>query len=109
MLLERGAARLVGIDRDTDALNIARQTLAPFADRVTLVHADYRDIAGVLDASGIGNVAGVLADLGVSSMQLDAEGRGFSFRRDEPLDMRMDRSKGETAAELIDRVDEKEL
>jgi 16S rRNA (cytosine1402-N4)-methyltransferase len=54
-------------------------------------------------------VAGVLADFGVSSMQLDAEGRGFSFRRDEPLDMRMDRTRGETAAELIDRVDETEL
>ena len=109
MLLEGGATRLIGIDRDTDALGIARQALAPFADRVTLVHADYREIASVLDANGIGDVSGVLADFGVSSMQLDADGRGFSFRRDEPLDMRMDRSKGETAAELIDRVDEAEL
>ena len=76
---------------------------------MTLVHADYREIGAVLDAQGVGEVAGLLADLGVSSMQLDAEGRGFSFRRDEPLDMRMDRTKGETAAELIDRVDENEL
>ena len=109
MLLEAGATRLIGIDRDPDALAIARQALAAFGDRVTLVHADYRDIDAVLDGQGVGQVAGLLADLGVSSMQLDAEGRGFSFRRDEPLDMRMDRTSGETAAELIDRVDEHEL
>jgi 16S rRNA (cytosine1402-N4)-methyltransferase len=109
MLLEGGASRLIGIDRDSDALAIAGAALAPFGDRITLVHADYRDIAAVLDAAGAGEVAGVLADFGVSSMQLDAAGRGFSFRRDEPLDMRMDRSRGETAAALIDRVDEEEL
>ena len=109
MLLEGGASRLIGFDRDTDALAIARQVLAPFGDRVTLVHADYRELERVLDAQGVSSVAGVLADFGVSSMQLDADGRGFSFRRDEPLDMRMDRTTGETAAELIDRVDETEL
>ena len=65
------------------------------------MHADYRDLARVLDERGIAGVDGALADLGVSSMQLDAEGRGFSFRRDEPLDMRMDRSQGPTAADLI--------
>jgi len=109
MLLERGATRLIGIDRDVDALAIAREVLAPFGGRVTFVHADYRELASVLDAEGVGDVSGVLADFGVSSMQLDAEGRGFSFRRDEPLDMRMDRTTGETAAELIDRADEREL
>jgi len=109
MLLESGATRLIGIDRDTDALAIAKEALAPFGDRVTLVHANYREIASVLDAQGVGDVAGLLADFGVSSMQLDADGRGFSFRRDEPLDMRMDRTSGETAAEMIDRVDEKTL
>jgi 16S rRNA (cytosine1402-N4)-methyltransferase len=109
MLLEGGADRLIGIDRDTDALALARAALSEFGDRVTLVHADYRDIASVLDAQGVAEVSGVLADFGVSSMQLDAEGRGFSFRRDEPLDMRMDRTSGETAADLIDRVDEHEL
>ncbi len=109
MLLEGGATRLIGIDRDTDALRLAGEALAPFGDRVTLVHADYRDIAAVLDAQGLEAVAGVLADLGVSSMQLDGEGRGFSFKRDEPLDMRMDRTRGETAAEMLDRVDETEL
>ena len=109
MLLESGATRLIGIDRDTSALAIARETLAPFADRVTLVHADYREMVRVLEEQHAGDVAGVLADLGVSSMQLDEAGRGFSFRRDEPLDMRMDRTAGETAAEMIDRVDEHEL
>lgn len=109
MLLEAGASRLIGIDRDPDALALARTALGPFGDRVTLVHADYRELPAVLDAQGVGEVAGVLADLGVSSMQLDAEGRGFSFRRDEPLDMRMDRSRGETAAEMLDRVDETAL
>ena len=109
MVLENGATRLIGIDRDLDALALARAALAPFGDRIAFVHADYRDLDAVLDAQGVTAVSGLLADLGVSSMQLDREGRGFSFRRDEPLDMRMDRSQGETAAELIDRVDEKEL
>jgi len=109
MLLEGGATRLIGIDRDTDALAIARVELAAFADRVTFVHADYREVVEVLEAQGVGEIAGLLADFGVSSMQLDADGRGFSFKRDEPLDMRMDRSRGETAADLIDRVDETEL
>src|SRR5687768_4247472 len=109
MVLEHGATRLVGIDRDTDALALAGAALEPFGDRVTLVHADYRDLAAVLAAHGIAPVSGVLADLGVSSMQLDGDGRGFSFRRDEPLDMRMDRTQGETAAELLDRIDEREL
>lgn len=109
MLLEGGAARLIGIDRDAEALSLAREALAPFGARATLVHADYREIDAVLDAEGLATVSGVLVDLGVSSLQLDADGRGFSFRRDEPLDMRMDRSRGETAAEWIDRVDEREL
>ena len=109
MLLESGATRLIGIDRDTDAIAIAKVELDAFADRVTFVHADYREVADVLDALGVTEVAGLLADFGVSSLQLDADGRGFSFKRDEPLDMRMDRSQGETAAELIDRVDETEL
>jgi 16S rRNA (cytosine1402-N4)-methyltransferase len=73
---------------------------------VRLVHDDYRAMDAVLEAAGDSTVAGVLLDLGVSSMQLEAEGRGFSFRRDEPLDMRMDRSRGETAAERLAVVDE---
>ena len=108
-MLEAGATRLIGLDRDPDALRLAAEALAAFGDRVELVHTDYRDLDRVLEARGLAGVAGILADLGVSSMQLDAEGRGFSFRRDEPLDMRMDRSQGATAADLLAAVDEKEL
>jgi 16S rRNA (cytosine1402-N4)-methyltransferase len=109
LLLEAGATRVLGFDRDPEALAIARDTLSPWADRVELVHADYREVARVLDANGIDRVAGALADLGVSSMQLDRPGRGFSFQRDEPLDMRMDASAGPTAADLIAEADETEL
>jgi len=108
-LLDGGADRLIGVDRDLRALALARETLARFGDRVALVHADYRDLPSVLDAQGVASVAGVLLDLGVSSMQLDEAGRGFSFRRDEPLDMRMDQSQGPTLAERLDDVDEQTL
>jgi len=108
-LLEAGATRLIGLDRDPDALARARAALAPWADRVELVHADYRTLDDVLDARRIAQIDGALADLGVSSMQFDAPGRGFSFQRDEPLDMRMDRTAGETAAHLVARSTEREL
>jgi 16S rRNA (cytosine1402-N4)-methyltransferase len=108
-MLEAGASRLIGLDRDPAALQLARSALAGFGDRVELVHSDYRQLADVLDARGLAGVAGVLADLGVSSMQLDAAGRGFSFRRDEPLDMRMDTTTGPTAAESIATADERTL
>jgi 16S rRNA (cytosine1402-N4)-methyltransferase len=108
-LLEAGATRIIGLDRDLDALARARETLAPWGDRVELVHADYRAIDEVLDQRQIDRVDGTLADLGVSSMQFDEPGRGFSFQRDEPLDMRMDRSAGDTAADLVARSTEREL
>jgi 16S rRNA (cytosine1402-N4)-methyltransferase len=108
-LLEAGATRVIGLDRDQDALARAGQTLSPWADRVSLVHADYRELDATLDARGIGAVDGALADLGVSSLQFDAPGRGFSFQRDEPLDMRMDRSSGQTAADLVAQASEREL
>jgi len=108
-LLEHGATRLLGLDRDADALAIAGATLKPWADRVELVHADYRTLPALLDGRGIATVQGVLADLGVSSMQLDRPERGFSFREDAPLDMRMDRSQGETAADLLATADERTI
>jgi 16S rRNA (cytosine1402-N4)-methyltransferase len=108
-LLAAGAGRIIALDRDIDALDRARATLAPWLQRVELVHADYRSLDSVLERLGVPLVDGTLADLGVSSMQLDAPGRGFSFQRDEPLDMRMDRSGGETAADLLARSSEIEL
>jgi 16S rRNA (cytosine1402-N4)-methyltransferase len=108
-LLEGGASRVIGLDRDPAALAMATESLAPFGHRVELVHSDYRALTGVLDARGVGGVDGILADLGVSSMQLEAPGRGFSFRRDEPLDMRMDTTRGATAAEAIAAADEQTL
>src|SRR6185295_11847758 len=108
-ILEAGASRVIGLDRDLDALARARDTLAPWGDRVELVHADYRSIDEVLDRRQIAHVDGTLADLGVSSLQFDAPGRGFSFQRDEPLDMRMDRSGGDTAADLVARSTERDL
>ena len=108
-LLEAGATRVIGLDRDLDALALARDTLAPWADRVELVHADYRAIAEILDSRQIAHLDGALADLGVSSLQFDSPGRGFSFQRDEPLDMRMDRSGGDTAADLVARSTERDL
>jgi 16S rRNA (cytosine1402-N4)-methyltransferase len=109
LLLEHGTSRLIGLDRDRSALAIAHETLAGWSERVELIHADYRQLASLLNQRGIDRIDGALVDLGVSSLQLDTEGRGFSFRRDEPLDMRMDQSRGETAAERLAHVDEKEL
>jgi len=108
-LLEAGADRVLALDRDPSALAIAREALAAFGERVELVHADYRELDRVLGERGIDGVSGALADLGVSSMQLDEEGRGFSFRRDEPLDMRMDRTQGPSAADLLRDAAEGEL
>jgi 16S rRNA (cytosine1402-N4)-methyltransferase len=108
-LFEAGATRVIGLDRDPDALVRARETLAPWAHRADLVHSDYRAIDAVLDGLNVPLVDGALADLGVSSLQFDEPGRGFSFQRDEPLDMRMDRTAGDTAAALVARADEREL
>jgi 16S rRNA (cytosine1402-N4)-methyltransferase len=108
-LLDAGATRLIGLDRDPDALVQASAALTSYGSRVELAHSDYRRLDDVLEARGVTSVDGLLADLGVSSMQLDAAGRGFSFRRDEPLDMRMDRTCGETAAEAIEHADERTL
>jgi 16S rRNA (cytosine1402-N4)-methyltransferase len=108
-LLAAGAERIIALDRDPEAIERARQTLAPWADRVDLVHGDYRSIDIVLDRLGVSLLDGALADLGVSSWQLEAPGRGFSFQRDEPLDMRMDRRVGESAASLVAGSTEREL
>ncbi|PQD98020.1 16S rRNA (cytosine(1402)-N(4))-methyltransferase [Mycobacterium sp. EPG1] len=99
------AVRLIGLDRDPDALHIAGQRLAPFADRVTLVRTRYD---GIADAVG-GSVDAILFDLGVSSMQLDRVERGFSYASDAPLDMRMDSGSDLTAAQILNTYDERAL
>ena len=100
-------AQVLGIDRDDEALALARKRLARFSSRFRSVHADFRDITRVLANAKIKQAHGILADLGASSLQLDSPSRGFSFRQDAPLDMRMDVSSGgETAAGLLGRLSE---
>src|SRR5438094_1522565 len=102
-------AEVLGFDRDGEALESARMRLAQFGSRFRAVHADFRDLTRVLATAKVKQVRGILADLGVSSLQLDTPSRGFSFRHDAPLDMRMDVSSGETAAELLGRLSEVEI
>lgn len=101
--------RLIGLDRDETALAAAGARLAPFAGRVTLVHSNFADLAQVLDSLDIPTVDGMLFDLGVSSPQLDDAERGFSYMQDAPLDMRMDRTAGLTAYEVVNTWPEAEL
>ncbi|PJE98530.1 16S rRNA (cytosine(1402)-N(4))-methyltransferase [Streptomyces carminius] len=101
--------RLIGLDRDPAALELARERLAPHGDRATLVHAVYDELPAVLARLGAPRVQGVLFDLGVSSMQLDEAGRGFAYARDAPLDMRMDQSRGVSAAEVLNTYPPGEL
>lgn len=108
-LMQAGAGRLIGIDRDEEALAMSRAQLRDVADRVVLVHADYRELPRVLASQGVDRVSGIVVDLGVSSLQLDDATRGFSFRASGPLDMRMDRTSGPTAAEMIATADERTL
>jgi 16S rRNA (cytosine1402-N4)-methyltransferase len=107
-ILERSGpdGRLLGLDRDAEVLEQARERLRPFGERARLVHADYREIPRLLAGH---RADGVLLDLGTSSVQLDTPERGFSFRSDGPLDMRMDRSGGPTAADVVNRASEPEL
>ncbi|HEU4913769.1 MAG TPA: 16S rRNA (cytosine(1402)-N(4))-methyltransferase RsmH [Actinomycetes bacterium] len=109
-LLERfGSLRLVGLDRDPQALRLAGERLAPFAARTTLVHAVYDELADVLARCGVERVQGVLFDLGVSSLQLDEPERGFAYAQDAPLDMRMDQTRGLTAAEVVNTYEPSRL
>lgn len=109
-LLERfPGMSLIGLDRDQDALRISGERLARFGDRVTLVHAVYDGIVAVVRGSGVSSVAGILFDLGVSSLQLDVAERGFAYAQDAPLDMRMDQSAGITAADILATYGEGDL
>ena len=101
--------RLIGVDRDRTALAAAKERLAPYADRVTLVHSNFAEIDAILDSLGIPAVDGMLFDLGVSSPQLDDASRGFSYMADAPLDMRMDKDDALTAGEVVNTWSQGEL
>jgi 16S rRNA (cytosine1402-N4)-methyltransferase len=101
--------QLLGLDVDAQALALARETLAPYGGRVTLVQASYADLLEAMHAAGWQAVDGICLDLGVSSMQLDQAERGFSFQHEAPLDMRFNPATGMTAAELVNRTPEAEL
>ena len=101
--------RLIGIDRDTVALKAAGERLAPYADRVTLVHSNFCEIRHVLDELGIDGVDGILLDLGVSSPQLDEASRGFSYMADAPLDMRMNNEDPLSAYDVVNTWEHSEL
>jgi 16S rRNA (cytosine1402-N4)-methyltransferase len=101
--------RLLGLDRDPEALRRAAHRLAPFADRVRLAHANFRDVADVARAHGVTRARAILLDLGMSSYQIDESARGFTFQAEEPLDMRLDPGTGEPAAALLNRLPEDEL
>ena len=104
------ATRVVGIDRDAEALSLAKDRLSGFGDRFRAVHADFRELKQILSELGETSAAGILADLGVSSLQFDSPTRGFSFRFDAPLDMRMNAGSGEeSAADLLLRLPEEEI
>ena len=101
--------RLIGIDQDADAIAAATKRLEPFADKVTVVRSNYENIASVLHDLGIEKVDGIYLDLGVSSYQLDTASRGFTYREDAPLDMRMDQRNTQTAADIVNTYSEMEL
>lgn len=101
--------RLIGIDRDETAIAAAQERLADYADRVTLVHSNFDRVGEILDELGIDGADGMLFDLGVSSPQLDDAGRGFSYRHDAPLDMRMDRTAALCAREVVNEWSYEEL
>ena len=109
LLAASAATRVIGIDRDPEALALAKQRLAMFEPRFRAANANFSDVGTVLAEMGERDVSGMLADLGVSSLQFDKAERGFSFAADAPLDMRMNPSEGQTAADLINRLPEAEL
>ena len=100
---------VIGIDRDEEALRHAATRLSPFGERARLIHGNYRNLGEHLDVLGIDKITGLLLDLGLSSLQVDTATRGFSFRHDGPLDMRMDATEQVTASELVNHSSEEEL
>jgi 16S rRNA (cytosine1402-N4)-methyltransferase len=111
VLLQASApsGRLIGIDRDAEILEVARRRLAAYASRVQMIHGHAADLRGILDRLQVASVDGILLDLGVSSYHLETAERGFSFAREGPLDMRMDRTAEQTAATLVNTLEESAL
>ena len=105
----RGKVRIIGIDRDEEALKIASQELKEYKEQTTLIKANFKELPQILKEENVDLVNGIIYDLGLSSMQLDSQTRGFSFRWTAPLDMRMDSSQALTAAHLVGELSQKEL
>jgi len=105
----RGKVRIIGIDRDEEALKIASQELREYKKQTTLIKANFKELPQILKEENVGLLDGIIYDLGLSSMQLDSQTRGFSFRWTAPLDMRMDSSQALTAAHLVGELSQKEL
>ena len=108
-ILENPGTEIIGIDQDEDAIRLAGKRLERFGDRVKLVKSNFSAIKEILSTLQIEKIDGLIVDLGVSSLQLDSEERGFSFRSDAPLDMRMDRGGGNTAADLLAELSEEDI
>lgn len=109
VLKRLGSGRLIGIDQDADAIEAAARRLEPFKDKVTIVRSNYENIRTVLEELALPGVDGIYLDLGVSSYQLDTASRGFTYREDAPLDMRMDQRNTTTAADIVNTYSEMEL
>lgn len=109
ILKRLGTGRLIAIDKDADAIEFASERLKAYKNKVTFVHDDFKNIKNILDGLNISGIDGVLADLGVSSYQIDNAERGFSYMQDAPLDMRMDRSNDFSAYDVVNSYDEKKL
>ena len=108
-ILQQSQGRLIAIDKDDQAFLYARKRLAPYADRVTFVKSDFHDIKRVLQEQGVAAVDGIVVDLGVSSFQLDDAERGFSYQKDAPIDMRMDRQAAFSAYDVVNGYDKQAL
>lgn len=110
-ILKRSApeGKVIAFDWDEEAIMLGLENVKPYRNRLTVIHRNFKEIDQGLQEAGVAEVDGILIDIGLSSLQLDAEGRGFSFRRNEPLDMRMDRRRPLTAAQIVGESSEREL
>ncbi len=108
-ILQLSTGRLIAIDKDDQAFLYARKRLAPYADRITFVKSDFHDIKRVIQEQGVAGVDGIVVDLGVSSFQLDDAERGFSYQKDAPIDMRMDRQAAFSAYDIVNGYDKQAL